>query len=68
MQKDPAAVDRYLELLKSGGNDHPMSQLKKAGVDLTNPDILNAVVEEFGRLVDLLEAEYSKYLAETRVG
>src|SRR4030095_1077781 len=30
-----AATERYLTLLKSGGNDHPMTQLKKAGVDLT---------------------------------
>jgi oligoendopeptidase F len=30
-----AATERYLTLLKSGGNDHPMEQLKKAGVDLT---------------------------------
>src|SRR4030095_10921364 len=29
-----AATDRYLTLLKSGGNDHPMKQLQKAGVDL----------------------------------
>ena len=29
-----AATERYLTLLKSGGNDHPMTQLKKAGVDL----------------------------------
>ncbi len=68
MDKDPTVVGKYLELLKSGGNDHPMRQLKKAGVDLTQPEILNAVVEEFGRLVDLLEQEYTKYLDETRVG
>ncbi|MEX0321141.1 MAG: oligoendopeptidase F [Puniceicoccaceae bacterium] len=68
MEKDPAVVGKYLELLKSGGNDHPMNQLKKAGVDLTDPEILQAVVEEFSRLVDLLEQEYTKYLDETRVG
>ncbi|MCK5378937.1 MAG: oligoendopeptidase F, partial [Acidobacteria bacterium] len=26
-------VAQYLELLRSGGNDHPMTQLRKAGVD-----------------------------------
>lgn len=68
MEKDPSVVEKYLELLKSGGNDHPMNQLKKAGADLTDPEIMSAVVEEFGRLVDLLEQEYTKYLDETRVG
>ena len=63
MDSDPeATVERYLTLLKSGGNDYPMNQLKKAGVDLSNEDILQAVVEEFDRLADLLESEYLRYL------
>jgi oligoendopeptidase F len=66
MREDPSTVDRYLELLKSGGNDHPMNQLKKAGVDLTQPQILHAVIEEFGQLIDLLEVEYGRYLDQTR--
>ncbi|MGC9451144.1 MAG: oligoendopeptidase F [Oceanipulchritudo sp.] len=67
MQEDPeATVERYLELLKSGGNAHPMDQLQKAGVDLTRPEILHAVVEEFGRLVDLLEVEYTRFLDDQK--
>ena len=31
------ARERYLTLLRSGGNDYPMEQLKKAGVDLASP-------------------------------
>lgn len=62
MQEDPTTVDRYLKLLKSGGNDYPMNQLRTAGVDLTNQQVMQAVVEEFGRLVDLLESEYAQYL------
>ncbi len=68
MRDDPSTVDRYLGLLKSGGNDYPMEQLKKAGVDLTNQEILNAVSEEFGNLIDLLEVEYTRYLENQRVG
>ncbi|MGL4868168.1 MAG: oligoendopeptidase F, partial [Cetobacterium sp.] len=49
------AKNQYLTLLKSGGNDHPMDQLKKAGVDLSNKDAFNAVATEFNRLLDLLE-------------
>src|SRR5439155_25867242 len=29
------AIDRYLTLLRSGGSDHPMVLLQKAGVDLS---------------------------------
>ncbi len=54
------AKHEYLTLLKSGGNDHPMNQLKKAGVDLSKKDAFNAVATEFNRLLDLLEKELKK--------
>lgn len=53
-------VEKYLTLLKSGGNNYPMEQLKIAGVDLTKPETMNAVIEEFGKLVDKLEVELAK--------
>ena len=59
--KDPvarqAAVDRYLTLLKSGGSDHPMELLKKAGVDLSKPETVRAVSAQLDGLVDRLEKE-----------
>jgi len=55
-----AATDRYLTLLKSGGNDHPMAQLKKAGVDLTQPATVQAVVDQMDELVTRMEAEAAK--------
>lgn len=54
------AMDKYLTLLKSGGNDYPMEQLKKAGVDLTKPETIKAVISQLGGLVDQLEAEINK--------
>jgi oligoendopeptidase F len=51
------ARERYLTLLRSGGNDYPMEQLKKAGVDLSKPDTVGAVVEQLRSLVARLEAE-----------
>ena len=50
-------VQRYLELLRSGGNDYPIEQLLAAGVDLTRPEPVEAVVAELDRLVGQLEAE-----------
>lgn len=52
-----AARGRYLDLLRSGGDDHPMEQLKKAGVNLLSPDAVAAVVEEMESLVVRLEKE-----------
>jgi oligoendopeptidase F len=54
-----AAVDRYLTLLRSGGSDHPMTLLKNAGVDLSQPETVQAVVTQLDTLVTRLEAELS---------
>jgi oligoendopeptidase F len=50
-----AARDRYLGLLKSGGSDHPMALLAKAGVDLSKPETVQAVVSQLDQLVSELE-------------
>ena len=52
-----AVVDRYLELLRSGGNDYPVEQLRRAGVDLTEKAPVEAVVTRLDRLVGELEEE-----------
>ena len=52
-----AALDRYLTLLKSGGSDHPMALLRRAGVDLSEPDTVRAVVDQLDALVTRLERE-----------
>jgi len=52
-----AAIDRYLTLLKSGGSDHPMTLLQRAGVDLSRPEPVRAVVEQLDTLVTRLEHE-----------
>ena len=54
------ATERYLTLLKSGGNDHPMAQLQKAGVDLTRRATVQAVVEQMDALVSRMEAEAAR--------
>ncbi|WP_321328198.1 oligoendopeptidase F [uncultured Ilyobacter sp.] len=51
------ALNRYLDLLKSGGSDHPMNQLKKAGVDLTETETIEAVSKDMNALLDILEKE-----------
>ncbi|WP_221030605.1 oligoendopeptidase F [Actomonas aquatica] len=56
-EEKAAATERYLDLLRSGGNDHPMEQLRKAGVDLSDPATIQAVVDQMSDLVDRLEVE-----------
>ncbi len=48
-------LEKYLTLLSSGGNDHPMTQLQKAGVDLSKDETVRAVVNQLDSLVDQLE-------------
>ncbi len=55
-----AAMENFLALLKSGGNNHPMEQLKNAGVDLTQPETIKAVITQFNILVGQLEVEINK--------
>lgn len=55
------SMEKYLTLLKSGGNDHPMEQLKKAGVDLRETEAITAVGKDLDTLLDLLEEEIEKY-------
>jgi oligoendopeptidase F len=60
LKKNPDSRERYLKLLKSGGNNHPMEQLKLAGVDLSNKEAFVSVAKEFDRLLDILEEELKK--------
>lgn len=55
-----AATERYLELLRSGGNDYPMTQLQKAGVDLSKRETVQAVVDQMEELVTQMEAEAAR--------
>jgi oligoendopeptidase F len=53
------AIVRYLTLLKSGGSDHPMALLQRAGVDLSKPETVRAVAEQLDALVGQLERAVS---------
>jgi len=51
------ARTRYLALLKAGGSDHPMQLLKTAGVDLSQPGTVRAIIDQLDGLVTRLESE-----------
>ena len=54
------ARERYLELLRSGGSDYPMEQLKRVGVDLSKPDTVRAVIVQLDGLITRLEQELGR--------
>lgn len=55
VKEDPENIEKHIGLLKSGGDDYPVQQVKKAGVDLTTKDTFLAVVNRLNSLLDELE-------------
>ena len=53
---DTKERDRYLRFLQSGGSKFPLDLLRDAGVDLEQPDAVDAAMARFKELVDELEA------------
>ncbi|HBT16803.1 MAG TPA: oligoendopeptidase F [Firmicutes bacterium] len=51
-QQGEEAVRDYLQLLKSGGSDYPLTLLKRAGVDLSQPQPIVEAMSLFEELVN----------------
>lgn len=49
------AFEKYIGLLKSGGSEYPIDQVKKAGVDLTTKEPFESVIRRMTELVDELQ-------------
>lgn len=48
--------DRYLDFLAAGASRYPLDTLKRAGVDLAEPEPIHQAMRVFAELVDELEA------------
>jgi len=57
---DETAVDDYLACLKLGGSVYPMDAIKRAGVDLTDPEVIGTVMVRWNEIL----TEMEKLLAE----
>jgi len=53
-------LEKYLTLLKSGGDDYPLNQLQKMGIDFTGPEVFDSFLEYTGNLVEQYEKELIK--------
>ena len=49
------AAERYIDFLRSGSSDYSINLLRRAGVDMTTPDPIQAAMDLFGKLLDELE-------------
>ncbi len=52
---DATAVEDYLEALKLGGSVYPMDAVKRAGVDMNDPEVIRAVMDTFRSIVGQME-------------
>lgn len=57
LDKKENAVEKYIGFLKSGGSNYPIEILKEAGVDMTTSKPLEATIERFNELLDMIEKE-----------
>lgn len=55
LTKGAEARDRYLNFLTRGGSDYPIELLKGAGVDMSTPEPVKAVVRQFVETLDEME-------------
>ncbi len=55
VKEDPRNIEKHMALLSAGGNDFPVDQVKKAGIDLTKKDAFTAVTNRLKTLIDELE-------------
>jgi oligoendopeptidase F len=55
LKEGDTALEKYLNFLKSGGSDYPLELLKKAGVDMTSPEPIQAALKVFENTLNEFE-------------
>ena len=55
-----AYVDKYIDFLKCGDSKSPLDSLLVAGIDMTNPEVVNGAIEDFADCVKQFDEIYSK--------
>lgn len=55
IEEGKPARDAYLEFLAAGDSDYPIELLKRAGVDMSKPDVIESAMSTFEGLIDELE-------------
>jgi len=53
---DPEAAERYVEFLSRGSRAYPLELLHDAGVDMAEPDAVQAATDVYGEYLDEIES------------
>lgn len=60
LEGDKEATKRFIEFISAGGSDYPINILKKAGVDMTQPEPFEATIKTMNKIMDEIEAILAK--------
>lgn len=60
LNNEENAIKNYLEFLKTGGIDYPTNELKIAGVNIENKEVIESAIKTFDSLIDKFEKIYTK--------
>jgi oligoendopeptidase F len=52
---EEGAVEKFMELISSGGSDYAVTMLKRAGVDLTGPEPFEYAMSSMNRVMDQVD-------------
>ena len=55
-----AYVDKYIDFLKCGDSKSPLESLLVAGIDMTDPSVVNGAIEDFAACVKQFSEIYNK--------
>ena len=58
-EEGPAAVQRWLQVLKAGGTLKPLELMQLAGIDMSSPAPIRSAVAYVGSLIDELELAFA---------
>ena len=67
LENVPGAREKYLNMLKAGGSDYPMTLLKNAGVDLNEKETYTNAFKRFDNLVAQMEEIVAKLKKEGKL-
>ena len=60
IDKNNSSIQSYLEFLKTGGRYYPLEELKIAGVDMNNKEVISTAISNFDKIInDFLEISNS---------
>ena len=52
LNNKPGAKENYIKFLSSGSSDYPVNELKIAGVDMENPEVIESAIKMFNDTIE----------------